>query len=837
MEQSKPLARGSSRAGSSSSMQAWAATKEQEVLQVRGTAIAQQQLLAAQIDRLRRELQDLQAGDAWKLVRALRRCREALAPFGTRRYRCFVLLRRALQVWRREGMRELLFRSARKSLSFSKRLLRVNVDRHSRACLESPTAAKMLMPPRALDAADAEILNEILALAPQPHNSKSQLIDVVIPVYKGVRETLRCLRSVLTARPNMPHELIVINDDGPDPSLTRSLHEIAQRGLITLLENQTNLGFVKTANRGLSLHLDRDVVLLNSDTEVSRDWLERLHQAAYSGENIGTVTPLSNNATICSYPRFCQDNALPPDVTLARLDEICAERNVGEYVEVPTGVGFCMYFRRDCLNAVSLFDEEHFGKGYGEENDFCVRAMKRGWRHLLATDTFVYHHGGTSFGTTKSPAEQRAMKTLERLHPDYPALVAGHVLADPARQFRRRLDLARLNGPEPAILYVLHNLGGGTERHVLDLAHRLEQEGRRTILLRPDDAGRVTLTRHAVQETPNLRFLLPEEHWTLLAALHQLGIDHVHFHHRINLPAEVFAIIDDLGVPYDWTLHDYYEICPRINLIDGSGMYCGEPEVARCQACLDQNRPDGVPKLDIVRWREEHGASLAGARKVFVPHNDAAIRMSRYFPEIEFTVRRHMENRPQARPVAAPLREGEILRVAVIGTLATHKGLEILARCARDAQERDLPLRFIIVGDDPSRFEMLRGLSRLLYTGAYEEEAVFDVLESVRCHCAFFPSLWPETYTYTLSIAFLARLFPVAFDLGAPAARIRECGFGHLIPLTRDAVAINDELLAQRNRLAHLPDDFRWSPPTYRSLLEDYYGLKEGGTNKQRDAA
>jgi GT2 family glycosyltransferase/glycosyltransferase involved in cell wall biosynthesis len=823
------------------------AEKEQDYMRLHRKAIEREILLEAryarQVERtylLQEEFLSMQGDLAWRIALAIRRGRWALAPSGSFRDRAFHVLKQAVKVWRREGFRVLLTRVVRKGMALSQCLNPLPGRRSvSPAALERETLVSAIpkkLLPTEHKTNDRDFLNDILTCTPPRNRLGSLPIDVVVPVYKGREETLRCLLSVLRSSPAMAYELIVIDDAGPDPELRACLREIARFGLITMLENCVNLGFVKTANRGLALHPDRDVVLLNSDTEVSGDWLDRLHRAAYSAKDVGTVTPLSNNATICSYPYLCQDNMLPSDLTLVRLDAMCAEHNAGAYVEVPTGVGFCMYFRRDCLNVVNLFDEERFGKGYGEENDFCVRAMQRGWRHLLATDTFVYHHGGTSFGVTKSPAEERAMKTLTCLHPDYPALVAGHVSADPARPFRRRLDLARLEGNEPAILFILHNLGGGTERHVLDLAERLEHEGRRAILLRPADANRVTLTRLTVCETPNLSFLLPEERWTLSAALRQLGIGHVHYHHRIGVPAEVFTIIRELGIPYDWTLHDYYSICPRINLIDESGLYCGEPEAARCQACVDRNGAYGDPNINIVRWREENGAWLAGARKVFVPHRDAAVRMARYFPGVKFIERSHMENRPQARAVAAPFRPGEELRIAVIGTLAWHKGLDILARCARDARDRALPLLFYIVGDT-ARFDFLQGEPNLRFTGHYEEATVFDLLESLRCQCAFFPSLWPETYTYTLSIAFLAHLFPVAFDLGAPAARIREGGFGHVIPLTRDAVTINDQLLAQRDRLVHLPGDFCWTPPTYRSLLEDYYELTRKEPSIRQDAA
>jgi glycosyltransferase involved in cell wall biosynthesis len=485
-----------------------------------------------------------------------------------------------------------------------------------------------------------------------------------------------------------------------------------------------------------------------------------------------------------------------------------------------------MYVRRDCLAQVGAFDAEHFGKGYGEENDFCMRATYRGWRHLLATDTFVRHLGGTSFGAAKDPAIERALSVLDGLHPDYGPRVGAHLQEDPAFPFRRRLDVARLGGPRPTVLYVSHDRGGGTERHVLDMATRLEEEGYRALILRPDRAGHVRLERVTLRQTPNLVFAIPEEFWTLREVLRGQGVVHVHIHHTIGLAAEVLDLIRNLGVPYDWTVHDYYPICPRINLIDEGGVYCGEPAPARCNVCLERGgSPRGREGIEIRQWRRDYAAWLAGARKVFVPHRDVCERLGRYFPDIEFVERRHLESLAAlARPVGARFVPGEVLRVAVIGMIGAHKGSAVLLGAARDAAARRLPIRFHVVGftDQDAAF---RSLPNVSITGRYREEEVFDRLETVRCHCAFFPSLWPETYSYVLSIALLGKLFPVAFDLGAQAERIRACGVGHLIPLTLDPAVINRELLSLTGRLAEPITELHDEMATYATLIDDYYGL------------
>ena len=147
---------------------------------------------------------------------------------------------------------------------------------------------------------------------------------------------------------------------------------------------------------------------------------------------------------------------------MADLDEACRAANGGRSVEVPTTVGFCMYIRRAALADVGQFDAETFGRGYGEENDFCVRASARGWHHLLACDTFVFHEGSVSFGAGAKPAERQAIELLSQRYPHYSRLVAKHVRDDPAGPFRFCLttELFRRSNL-PGILMLAHDQGGG----------------------------------------------------------------------------------------------------------------------------------------------------------------------------------------------------------------------------------------------------------------------------------------------------------------------------------------------------------------------------------------
>lgn len=279
-------------------------------------------------------------------------------------------------------------------------------------------------------------------LAHQRPDTAHATADVVVPVYGGRAVALQAIDSVLGATTREAFELVVVDDASPDPLLRSELQALAEAGLITLLENERNVGFVGTVNRGIALHPGRDVVLLNSDTRVFGNWLDRL-LAALRTPRTATATPFSNAATILSYPATLCENRLPADGDIARWDRLCAAIDMPA-VEIPTGVGFCMAVRRACIDQIGAFEQERFGRGYGEENDFCLRATAAGWRHVAATGLFVWHRGGSSFGDERETLVEAAQSIIETLHPGYAAMVGRFIRDDPLEPARRALDIARI---------------------------------------------------------------------------------------------------------------------------------------------------------------------------------------------------------------------------------------------------------------------------------------------------------------------------------------------------------------------------------------------------------
>ena len=653
------------------------------------------------------------------------------------------------------------------------------------------------------------------------------VIDVIVPVYRGYDDTLACLFSVLAAPDPTPFELIVINDQSPELHLAEALDRLAAMDLFTLLTNDINCGFVGSVNRGMRLHPNRDVVLLNSDTEVHGNWLERMREHARV-HRIGTVTPLSNNATICSYPRINADNIEPLELEYAELDALAAKVNKGKRVDLPTGVGFCMYIRRETLDRYGYFDQEAFGRGYGEENDFCMRLIKNGWANVLALDVFVRHTGETSFGVQAGKAQQQGMRVLTERHPDYMQHVRQHIATNPAASGRRRLDLARLKrriGGDSTKLCVVHNWGGGISRYITDEAMRLAEEGIGVALLAPVHDLSTKLRLDAVNQIalPNLEgFDMAGRIDELAEALRELDVRQIEISSLVGWPPQALDALPrlarSLGVSYGVMLHDYAPVCPQINLIDASGFYCGELGAHQCAACLvgkgdpalrvHGSNPFGGDTIRIETWRQAYLKLLTEAAWVKAPSRDAATRFMRYFPQLDVRCVPHREQLPLPDlPVAAPYTGTRTLRVAVIGAIGLPKGSRVLAELACDAQDRGLDIEFVVVGytdiDDD-----LEEIGNVTITGRYVESEVFAILRDQHCHIALLPSVWPETYSYTFSVTRAAGLPTIAFSLGALAERAANVPEVALAPLAlaKQPAEFNNFIIAFARRVANLAE-------------------------------
>ncbi len=636
-------------------------------------------------------------------------------------------------------------------------------------------------------------------------------MTVVVPVYGASTDLERCLAALL-AHTDLSRHRIVVVADGPLEAGPRRVAEdaiAAHPAAVRLLERHAREGFPVAANAGIR-EAEGDVVLLNSDTEVTERWLEKLGAAARRRPRTASATPFSNNATLCSLPRPFAENALPSGHSVAsfgRLVEVLSRRLTPM---IPTGVGFCLYLAREALDEVGLLDERGFGAGYGEEVDWCLRASARGFTHVLDDTTFVWHRGGGSFGREAAGRAKASERLLARRYPGFLPKLARFMAEDPLAAARESvgngLCPARRRGrSKGAVVHLVHGwppyATGGTEVFARSLA-RLQAERREVSvyarLSAPErrkgeaielvDGGvRVRLVVNDFrQRDPLSRNAI---HDAALCAdfdrfLDETRADVLHVHHLAGHAATLPGAARRRGMPVVFQLQDWWPLCARVNFLHASGVACAGPSPVKCARCrpLTDLPPAALtnPALHALR---------AGVMR-------RALRAERYLAGSRFLVRSFTDagwlpadapvevlsyGLPYARPETGRREETPRLplRFGFVGALMPHKGAHVAVEAFRGVAPSEAVLRLWgNAAADPAYTErLLVGSGAAAVTlegvfGAGEESRVFGGMDVL-----LVPSVGLESYGLVVDEAMAHGVPVVASRLGAlPERFTEECG-------------------------------------------------------------
>lgn len=648
---------------------------------------------------------------------------------------------------------------------------------------------------------DPAALGRPCPAAPPPRAIPRQRgLAIVIPVHGNRDGTIACLSAVLATR-SPGSRVIVVDDASPDPVLAAALDRFAAQHRIRLIRHTENRGFPAAANAGLAAAAGRDALLLNSDTLPPPDALTRLHRLAYAAPDIATVCPLSNNATILSYPSPANPAPMPDAAETARLAALAWRANGDRTVPIPTPVGFCMLIRHDALKAgmaaTGPFRADLFGRGYGEENDLAERLLAAGWQHRAAPGLYVAHQGEASFGPLASALRARGTALLRALHPGYPARIAAHAEADTLQQARTRLDLARFRAArrKRAALLLTHGDGGGVEHVIKARQATLREEGLRPITLRPGPRPAMAWLEDDTTTYPNLCFRIPRDYPALLRLLRAERPGHLEIHNTLGHAPAILGLARDLAIPYQVRVHDHAWICPRVTLTRPDGTYCGEPDLPACETCRATHGSFLEPDEPVATLRRRAGRILRAAASVQVGSEENAIRLRRHFPRLHPTLAQ-LEDAGNLPPVQPAPANGP-RHILVAGAIGEPKGFPLLLAAARDAAARRLPLRFTLVGHSIDDAALL-ATNRVFITGPYRASEAVALIRAQGADLALLPGQAAETWSFTLTELWRAGLPVAAFDIGAQAERIRATGRGMLFPIGLPAARVNDALLAAR---------------------------------------
>jgi FkbM family methyltransferase len=615
-------------------------------------------------------------------------------------------------------------------------------------------------------------------------------IDIVIPIYNGFDYLEPLFRSIFS-NTSTPYRLIVVEDASPDSRVKVFLRELRRtitQADIVLIENRENLGFVGSVNKAIA-EVRNHFVLLNSDTEVPPNWIERLMFPIFEMDKIASTTPFTNSGTICSFPIYLKDNPLfenfSPEVIDGYFQYVRFESN---YLSIPTGIGFCMGVNKRVVDEIGMFDEI-FGKGYCEENDWSARAEKLGYRNLQVPNLFVYHKHGGSF-----PSEERKLliernhSVLLERHPSYDTNVQEFIRLDSLKYLRQFLIMLLASNEVGAILIFDNELGGGAHQFRRQRITQIVNNGDAVFLVSYRGNGDKLATLEFYFKAHNFSFSIRQPN-DLEKLFLSLKVREIIVNSFVSFPnvEDWIALTRTIRGAGDCKLvflaHDYFAVCPSYTLINDSNEYCSVPsDLSVCRACLTRNTGDFrrfEAHADILTWRTQWEAFLEASDEIVCFGNSSADTFQRAYPSIgreRFVVRPH-DISGRFRQIYFGSWKSTVKTIGVLGAINLAKGSNVLRDLVKYIDSRRLPVKVILFGEIDVE---IRSAS-FEATGRYEIERLEAMVVEMNVDVFLLPSIWPETFSFTAD-EIMQMGFPlIVFNIGAPAERVKNYPLGKVI--------------------------------------------------------
>jgi GT2 family glycosyltransferase len=615
-------------------------------------------------------------------------------------------------------------------------------------------------------------------------------IDIVIPIYNGFDYLEPLFRSILS-HTSTPYRLIVVDDASPDVRVKPFLRELRRANAeinILLIENTENLGFVGSVNKAV-VEVRNHFVLLNSDTEVPPNWLERLMFPILEMDKVASTTPFTNSGTICSFPLYLKDNPLFEGLSPETIDGYFQTvKFESGYLPIPTGIGFCMGVNKRVVDEIGMFDEI-FGKGYCEENDWCSRAEKLGYQNLQVPNLFVYHkHGGSFPSEERKHLIEQNHSILLGKHPSYDAKIQDCIRSNSLKDLRHFLIMLIASNEARATLIFDNDLGGGAHQFRRERVSRIVNDGDAVFLISyKRNKEKVTVLEFHFK-TYNFSFSVSQPD-DLVKLFRSFKIGEIVINSFVSFPnvedwiALVLRIRSAGDCRLVFLMHDYFSVCPSYTLVNDSNVYCGVPRNLNiCRECLLRNTGDFrrfEVHADIRAWRVQWENFLQSCDEIVCFGGSSAEILRRAYPSVEMArivVRPH-DISGRFKQIYCESGKSTVKTIGVLGAVNLAKGSHVLRDLVAHIDSRRLPVKVILFGEidieikSPS-FEV---------TGRYDIERLEPIILEKKIDVFLLPSIWPETFSYTAD-EIMQMGFPlIVFNLGAPAERVKNYPLGEVI--------------------------------------------------------
>ena len=607
-------------------------------------------------------------------------------------------------------------------------------------------------------------------------------IDIIIPIFNGYDFVSKLLDSIEKNTDQLTYRLLLVDDASSDEDLSHYLAEFSnQKNNVVLIKNNENLGFVGSVNKAYPYVNSALFVLLNSDTLVPSGWLPRLLEPLLKDPSVASTTPFSNAGTLNSFPYVNKSNQLFNDCSVDTIDEAFKSLpTLNQQLVIPTGVGFCMGIRTDLAKDYGFLDPA-YGRGYGEENDWCLRLRKQGFNHALVENLFVYHKGSSSFGLSeKSDLIDSNFAILKSRYPLYEKEIAEYFAHDPASficDFVKLKLLSKELNITGAVLMVDHDLGGGANYYRNEEVKKYVDK-QIPVLVFVEYEGRIS-TKVFTHEG-NFEFSIPSLKYLDLV-FDQIKISELIYNNLVGakFPLDVVNAVISLKKRHSfkltYLLHDYYSICPSFRLVNDEGRYCqASIDLKTCKNCLSKQSTqycDFVrPNENITIWRETWERLLNNSDQIVSFSAASQKILTKVYPCLKLNavvVRPHNYPQHYLRPIKN-YNNSSVINIGIIGGINYAKGGDIANRLFNLINRKDLrSISLSIIGESGVDLD-----ANFLITGRYSRDNLVSTVEALGINLFLMPSIWPETYSYVADEMIAMDLPVVCFNLGAQAEKI-----------------------------------------------------------------
>jgi len=640
-------------------------------------------------------------------------------------------------------------------------------------------------------------INNQMPIPRKKNNDELSKVLIFIPVYNGSKYLDLCLKS-LSIIESKNIRIIITDDASTDLDIKKIIENFKQRNKdkdIKIFKNETNLGFTRNVNRTFDeLQKNEHLLILNSDTIIPKNLITNLLEAFKIDKRLGIVSPISNNNNmmrVLASPFM--GNNIDQSVEHQEVESIntwLSKKRI-ENIYTPTVDGFCMLINHKLVKKIGRFNENVFPRGYGEENDYCLRAWGKGFTAALVASTFVYHWGTKSFSEEEKVKNAKAgMQRLNEMYPFYQIFVNEFIQNKIFSDKMNKLYLDYLLENFSVVLHLVPSVGGGAKIMSQMLSINPKDKQLFISIQSLKNTAKVKIsdqikTKNLEMEMDFDEFLSKLVKSRTKIVIHYVG--EIDVRQTLKLKNSSYSI--------EAILHDFNVICPRNHLQGTESKFCGIPTDGECQKCVSKL----VPKVSVSEHKEQK-------IQILDLMDDQISTISPFLAETlsgkigkRIKVIEHISNNEisNLKRIARPTRKATTqIKFGWLGVPSEEKGLQTVVEILEQNFGPETPtVECHHFGPNLSVENLLYRNKKIIKYGEYEifseigSNKFINSLVNSKIDFWLFPTKVPETYSLTLDIALKTEIPIVSFNVGEIPKRLAKSQSQFLILEIEDSTS------------------------------------------------